>query len=461
VPTATPPATPTPVPISPLDFKLSVKWGSLGSTIGRFDSPRDLAIDGQGNIYVLDFNNSLIQKFNPTGEYITRWGGKSFIQGTFTNPTAITIDQQTNTVYVADETGRVQSFQSDGTFIRSWGNLSTDEVQLEKPVALAAGPLSTVWVSDTDDNRIQRVTAAGVYQTELIGCNGSGAFSNVGAMVATLSGDIYVADSDNDRVHWLSSTGESLAFWGSTGTGESQFNNPQGIALDSLGNVYVSDTGNHRIQVFRSDGTFLGSWGSKGASNGKFDQPMGIAVNASGTIYVADSGNHRIQMFPKIDLTELPPAERPFIPGIQTIDLAIDPDHTSGEGLTIGTTAQLSQGFKPRFGSISIIDVFLTNNGAGSRSLTLSLKRGGSDGQLILCSTQDTRFDEGESGWFSFDIRNFRINPGDLFTIELTPAPGADIVWGRTLENDYADGEAAINRVTQTFDWKFRTWGFT
>ncbi len=352
-------------------------------------------------------SSTLLVNTSPTG-------GESFINGAFTNTTAITVDQQTNTVYVSDEIGRVQSFQPNGTFIRAWGNVSTDEVQLGKPVALAAAPQSTLWVSDTDDERIQRVTAAGAYQTELIGCNGPGAFSNVGAMAATLSGDIYVADSDNDRIHWLSPTGESLAVWGSTGTGESQFNNPQGIA-----------------------------------------------VNSSGTIYVADSGNHRIQMFDKLDLTELPPAERPFIEGIQTIDLAIDPDHTSEAGLTIGAIAQLSQGFKPRFGSISIIDVFLTNNRAGSRSLTLSLKRGGPDGQLILCSTQDTRFDEGESGWFSFDIRNFRINPGDLFTIELPPAPGADIFGGRTLENDYTDGDGSINKVTQTFDWKFRTWGFT
>ncbi len=399
-------------------------------------------------------SSTLLVNTSPTG-------GESFIKGAFTNPTAITVDQQTNTVYVSDEIGRVQSFQPNGTFIRAWGNVSTDEVQLGKPVALAAAPQSTLWVSDTDDERIQRVTAAGAYQTELIGCNGPGAFSNVGAMAATLSGDIYVADSDNDRIHWLSPTGESLAVWGSTGTGESQFNNPQGIAIDVDVAVPVSDTDNHRIQVFRSDGTFLGSWGSKGSSNGRFDQPMGIAVNSSGTIYVADSGNHRIQMFDKLDLTELPPAERPFIEGIQTIDLAIDPDHTSEAGLTIGAIAQLSQGFKPRFGSISIIDVFLTNTRAGSRSLTLSLKRGGPDGQLILCSTQDTRFDEGESGWFSFDIRNFRINPGDLFTIELPPAPGADIFGGRTLENDYTDGDGSINKVTQTFDWKFRTWGFT
>ena len=467
-PTPKPIPTPTIVPISQLPAKLELKWGTLGTKIGQFNSPRGLSIDGQGNVYVLDVNNSFVQKFNTTGEYITRWGGASNIDGTFTNPTALTVDATTNTVYVADAKGRIQSFNSNGIFIASWGHRSNDKVRLGAPLALAAGTASTLWVSDATDGRIQQVAAANqadlaliTSQTALVGCNGPGALSDARAIAATPNGDFYVADSGNNRVHWLSSSGESLAVWGSQGTGQSQFNNPQGIAVDSNQNVYVADTGNHRIQVFRNDGTFLGSWGAKGSANSRFDQPMGIDVDPNGKIYVADSGNNRIQVFSALDLTALQPAERVFIPGIQTIDLFIDAAVGTDTAFDIGGSSPLAQSFRPQFSSLSIIDVFLLNQGSGSKNVTLSLRKGGADGPLMLCATQNTGIDQGESAWVSFNIRNIRIEPGALYTIELSPATGANFLWSRTTSDGYTDGDATIDGEKQPFDWKFRTWGFT
>ena len=406
--------------------------------------------------------------FNASGEFIRRWGERGREDGEFTNPTALTVDATTNTVYVADERSRVQSFQSDGTFIASWGNVESDNIQLTSPLALVAGPSSTLWVSDASDDRIQQVTGANqsspasiLYQTELIGCNGPGGLNDVEAMVITPSGEMYIADTANHRIHWLSPSGETMGVWGSQGTGEGQFNSPKGIAVDGNDNVYVSDTGNDRIQVFRKDGTFLGSWGAKGKGNSQFDQPIGIVIDPSGNIYVADSGNHRVQKFSKLDLTELPAAARVFIPGLQTLDLFIDAAVSTETAIAIGSDSALAQGFRPRFGSISIIDVFLLNQGSGSQNLTLSLRKGGADGPLIQCMTQNTGITQGNSGWFSFDIRNFRVEPGTLYTIELTPAPGADFLWSRTSADDYTDGDATINEEKQPFDWKFRTWGFT
>ena len=86
--------------------------------------------------------------------------------------------------------------------------------------------------------------------------------------------------------------------WGSSGTGNGQFNQPAGIDLDSNGNVYVVDKLNHRIQKFDSTGTFLKKWGSLGNSNGKFNSPSDITLDGgNNSIFVADSGNHRIQKF--------------------------------------------------------------------------------------------------------------------------------------------------------------------
>ena len=84
---------------------------------------------------------------------------------------------------------------------------------------------------------------------------------------------------------------------GSNYAEDGQFYSPGGISVDSSGNVYVADTYNNRIQKFDSNGTFITKWGSEGSENGQFDRPEGIAVDSSGKVYVADYGNSRIQKF--------------------------------------------------------------------------------------------------------------------------------------------------------------------
>ena len=77
--------------------------------------------------------------------------------------------------------------------------------------------------------------------------------------------------------------------WGSFGSGDGQFSSPQGIAVDSSGNVYVTDTQNNRIQKFDSSDTFLTKWGSFGTGNIQFDSPQGIAIDSSGNVYGRES----------------------------------------------------------------------------------------------------------------------------------------------------------------------------
>jgi tripartite motif-containing protein 71 len=69
------------------------------------------------------------------------------------------------------------------------------------------------------------------------------------------------------------------------------------VATDGSGNVYVADSSNDRIQKFDASGAFLTTWGSLGSGNGQFNFPLGVATDGSGNVYVADSGNNRIQKF--------------------------------------------------------------------------------------------------------------------------------------------------------------------
>ncbi len=71
--------------------------------------------------------------------------------------------------------------------------------------------------------------------------------------------------------------------WGSNGAGDGQFSGPHGIEVDTEGNVYVADTGNNRIQKFTSDGVFLIKWGSFGTAPGQFNHPHGIGIGPMAT----------------------------------------------------------------------------------------------------------------------------------------------------------------------------------
>jgi RHS repeat-associated protein len=111
------------------------------------------------------------------------------------------------------------------------------------------------------------------------------------------SGDQWVADTGNDRVDELSSTGKYITRFGSEGTGNGQFKEPRGIAVYG-GDVWVADTGNNRVQEFTTKGEFVRSFGGEGTENGKFKKPVGVAIETVGKeVWVADSGNSRIQRF--------------------------------------------------------------------------------------------------------------------------------------------------------------------
>jgi hypothetical protein len=101
----------------------------------------------------------------------------------------------------------------------------------------------------------------------------------------------------NHRIQKFDGSGTFLTKWGSSGTGDGQFDHPVGVAVDGLGNVYVTDGFNHRNQKFDGSGTFLTKWGTLGTGDGQFDYPGDIAVDGSGHVYVTDLNIQRIQKF--------------------------------------------------------------------------------------------------------------------------------------------------------------------
>src|SRR4029450_7064386 len=88
-----------------------------------------------------------------------------------------------------------------------------------------------------------------------------------------------------------------LTKWGTAGSGDGQCSAPAGVTVDGSGNVYVADTDNNRIQNFTNTGSFLTKGGTDGGGGGALSGPAGVAVDGSGNVYVADTFNHRIQKF--------------------------------------------------------------------------------------------------------------------------------------------------------------------
>ena len=142
---------------------------------------------------------------------------------------------------------------------------------------------------------------------------GPGQFNFPRAVAVDADGNVYVADSGNNRIVVFGPDGGFLREWGSTcklDTGEGcanggvgQFNEPWGIAVGADGSVYVSDTWNHRIQKFTNDGQFVTAWGTFGSTGGELGQegllygPRAVVVGLDGNVSVMDTGNKRAQVF--------------------------------------------------------------------------------------------------------------------------------------------------------------------
>ncbi len=184
------------------------------------------------------------------------------------------------------------------TFVTKWGSFGAGDGEFNWPTGVYADSLGNVYVIDSQNNRIQKFTSSGTFITKW-GSSGTGdsQFATPNNLAIDPSNNVYVADFGNDRVQKFTSTGTFITKWGSTGTGDGQFNLPNGVGIDSSNNVYVADAINGRIQKFTSTGTFITKWGSTGAGDGEFALPAGVAVDSSNNVYVADFGNDRVQKF--------------------------------------------------------------------------------------------------------------------------------------------------------------------
>jgi hypothetical protein len=257
-----------------------------GSTDGagsaaRFNQPRGVAVHGTGEIYVADTYNHTIRKLTPAGVVATLAGGP----------------------------GNSGSANGTGSAARFW-----------HPSGVAVDNVNVVYVADTSNHTIRKVSAAGLVTTLAGLARSPGSIDGTGSAARFLfpSGvavdgalSVYVADTGNHTIRKISAAGNVTTLAGlpgisgsADGTGATaRFNNLNGVAVDDIGNVYVADTSNHTIRKVTPAGvvtTLAGSAGNPGSADGtgnaaRFFFPSGVAVGGTDHVYVADQDNHTIR----------------------------------------------------------------------------------------------------------------------------------------------------------------------
>jgi sugar lactone lactonase YvrE len=321
------------------------------ATSARLLFPAGVAFDGAGNFYVADRDNQRIRIVTTAGLIGTIAGGATsgfagdggnataarFSLTTATTPAnaGVAIDAIGN-IYVADRANnRIRKITTDGainTVAGSAGSgytgdgFSATRARLNSPQGVAVDGAGNIFIADTGNHVIRKVTTDGLIAT--IAGGGSPGYSGDGgpAVQALLNGpqavavdslgNLYIADTGNHAVRRITPTGTMLAVAGFGDAGYdansegaqavlARLNAPAGVAVDSGGNLYIADTSNHRVRRVDSASAAINTIVGTGAAGFNGDNtnatmaqlwlPSAVAVDRTGDVLVADRSNHRIR----------------------------------------------------------------------------------------------------------------------------------------------------------------------
>jgi len=271
-------------------------FGQSGSS--QLGSPRAIAADKGGNLYVADALNHRIVEYTSTGAEIRSWGSAGSAPGQFAqrdSPQGVTVGPD-GKVYVADTWNqRVQVFTATGKYVRMWGGgaIGAAPKQFFGPRAISVGPSGTVYVADTGNKRIQEYSRLGRYLGSF-GTAGSapGQFNEPSSVAAASDGRVYVADFWNQRVQVFTSTGAFLRTWPMTDWVPQSYDEPYISARPDARRIFVSDPQQQQVVEFTSDGKLVGSFGRSNLS-----LPIGVAAASGNKVAVTDGTTHSVQLF--------------------------------------------------------------------------------------------------------------------------------------------------------------------
>ncbi len=343
--TVTPPVIATPVVPAPTSATLSTFVGNVngrGNVDGvgaaaRFFYPLATAVDSHGNIFVADSGNGVIRKITPGGVVSTFAGSAVTRSATpmdgvgaaagFTGPFAITIDSADN-LYVADVfTVRKVTPNATVTTLAGTPGLSGSAdgqgtaASFYFPKGIAVDSLGTIYLADSSNHTIRKITSAGMVSTlagtagapgSVDAVGGAASFNFPTGVVVDSSGNVFVADPSNNVIRQITPVGVVSTFAGTVNdySGCSAFNGlpdgvgpaakfcyPQSLTIDASDNIFATDTINRTIRKVTPGAAVSIVSGTQGVvpaivdgdkTTARFYNPMGISLDRTGNLYIVE-----------------------------------------------------------------------------------------------------------------------------------------------------------------------------
>jgi sugar lactone lactonase YvrE len=254
---------------------------ATGTTLGQ---GYGVAVDANGNVYIADYNASVIEKVTPAGILSIVAG----VQGSFSAPTP--------------------------------GSATSSA--LDSPEGVAIAPNGDLYIADTSNNMVEKVTPDGTLSviagdgsdsTPTAGPATSSELGDIEAVAVDHAGNVYIADPENDVIEKVSPAGTLSIFAGTSGNSgtptpgpatDTMLDEPEGVAVDPSGNVYIADYDNGLVEKVTPSGTlsiFAGTPGSYGtpspgpATAEPLGGPDGVATDSSGDVYIADYSDNLVE----------------------------------------------------------------------------------------------------------------------------------------------------------------------
>lgn len=282
-------------------YAYKTSYGKLGTGNGEFSKPFGLSTASNGNVYVADTSNNRVQELTPTGEYLTQLGGLEGL-GKLKEPKGVAVSRSGN-VFVTD-TGEaiVKEYNEKGEYVRQFASGAGTPVAIAVSTPTGSGKPEVFVLEKGATYVVSVYTEEGTLVRQL--GQETAAHENEDVIeprgIAVAQGLVYITENKTregqlNLVQKFHEAGSYAGGFAAKGTGNGQLSEPTGITVVPDGNIYIADSANNRIEELSSTGGYVAQYGSKGTEAGKLEHPDGVAFGPNGHMFILDTNNNRLQ----------------------------------------------------------------------------------------------------------------------------------------------------------------------